>query len=436
MNIEKRNIPFLAGRFGKTDLYAVPMDRFKTCSVIVFFSDRLSRENVTKNSMLPAVLRRGSSKLPDFRQISVKMEQLFGCAFECGVSKKGDNQLIYYYIEMVSRDYLPGENNIFGEAIDILFDIISDPLQENGSFKQEYVKVEKKSISKIIDAKINDKIQYSVERCFESMYGIEPFGLYEYGYKEDMDSIESRNLFDYYIQFMDSRRKTVIITGKFDDMEINSLKSKFAEEKVGISGTEKSLFSPVVSLISQKSENQVIRINEKMDVGQAKLCMGFRTGIMPKDSLYYPLLVCNSILGGGIHSKLFKNVREKEGLAYYVFSRVEKFKGAMIVASGINGEAATKAQELIMEQIKDIAEGKILFDEMDAAIKAIETSIKGIKDNQIQVADYYYGQSLAEIEDSLDQAIEKVKDVRPAEISEAASKVILDTVYLLSGDNK
>jgi len=88
MNIEKRNIPFLAGRFGKTDLYAVPMDRFKTCSVIVFFSDRLSRENVTKNSMLPAVLRRGSSKLPDFRQISVKWSSFSDALSNAAYQKK------------------------------------------------------------------------------------------------------------------------------------------------------------------------------------------------------------------------------------------------------------------------------------------------------------------------------------------------------------
>jgi len=53
-------------------------------------------------------------------------------------------------------------------------------------------------------------------------------------------------------------------------------------------------------------------------------------------------LVYNSILGGGLHSKLFQNVREKAGLAYYAFSRLEKFKGLMVVSCGIEIKTKTR----------------------------------------------------------------------------------------------
>ena len=63
-----------------------------------------------------------------------------------------------------------------------------------------------------------------------------------------------------------------------------------------------------------------------MDVVQGKLCMGFSTGIKPTDSDYPALMVANSIFGGGAHSKLFNNVREKLSLCYYASGSLDKTK--------------------------------------------------------------------------------------------------------------
>ena len=56
-----------------------------------------------------------------------------------------------------------------------------------------------------------------------------------------------------------------------------------------------------------------------MDVSQAKLNIGFRTNTSFNHAEYFPLVLYTSILGGGPHSKLFINVREKSSLAYYAF---------------------------------------------------------------------------------------------------------------------
>ena len=70
-----------------------------------------------------------------------------------------------------------------------------------------------------------------------------------------------------------------------------------------------------------------------------------------------------------MHSKLFQNVREKEGLAYYVFSRLEKFKGLMVISSGIEIENKDKTIEIINKQLEDIAKGNITEYEYEAAQK-------------------------------------------------------------------
>ena len=64
--------------------------------------------------------------------------------------------------------------------------------------------------------------------------------------------------------------------------------------------------------------------------------MGFRTKIAYEMNLYPALLLANELLGGGPNSKLFKDVREKHSLAYYVTSNIVKHKSIMILDAGIN----------------------------------------------------------------------------------------------------
>ena len=92
-----------------------------------------------------------------------------------------------------------------------------------------------------------------------------------------------------------------------------------------------------------------------MNVTQGKLCLGCRTNTAPDSDDYPALIVYNGILGGGIHSKLFRNVREKASLAYYAYSMLEKFKGLMVISCGIDISNKQKALEIIEEQLADMA---------------------------------------------------------------------------------
>ena len=56
---------------------------------------------------------------------------------------------------------------------------------EQGGFKEEYVNQEKENVKQRIEAKIDNKAKYALDRCIEEMYKEEPFGLYKFGYVED-----------------------------------------------------------------------------------------------------------------------------------------------------------------------------------------------------------------------------------------------------------
>lgn len=115
-------------------------------------------------------------------------------------------------------------------------------------------------------------------------------------------------------------------------------------------GLERDPVSPPPTVVRRSAET-VREVTESMDVTQGKLVIGMRTGITASDPDYPALVLLNSVYGSGVTSKLFVNVREKRSLCYYASSAVEKFKGLMIVSSGISFDQYETARDAILAEL-------------------------------------------------------------------------------------
>ncbi|OPZ90713.1 MAG: Peptidase M16 inactive domain protein [Firmicutes bacterium ADurb.Bin419] len=311
------------------------------------------------------------------------------------------------------------------KAFDLLFEIITQPVTENGVFKKEYMEQEAKNLKELIESRVNDKVQYGVDKCLEIMCEKEPFGIFDYGNIEDINKIDAAGLYDHYKYFLETLPVYVFIFGDINDEQTNYIIDKLKKIK---RGNIKTL--PWVNV--ERHVSEVREITEHMNVNQAKLSIGFRTNTDPKSEDYYKLMVYNSILGGGLHSKLFQNVREKNGLAYYVFSRLEKFKGLMVISSGIEIGNRDKAYDVVMKQLEDMKNGVISDYEFEASIKSIETGVNSLKDSQLQVVDFNLSQIIAGTHDSPDDIIGKVRKVTRQDVIDIAKKIEMDTVFFLT----
>ena len=407
-------------------VYNINSNRFKTNTINIFFQDNLNKDTVALNALFPSVLRRGCKGLPTIKDINLYLEKLYGAVFDCGIVKKGERQIIHFYFEYVSDKYTSDNQRNFEKAFEFLMNIIFRPELEDGTFNEQYVEQEKNNLKMIVEGRTNDKIQYSMERCYELMCMDEPFGLYEYGTVEQINEISNDKLYDHYKKKISSLPADIFITG-----EINEKDVAFIKEKLSL--VERSTPQKLNSSIILKCVKDVREYEDKMDVNQAKLCMGFRTHVQPADNDYYALMVFNGLLGGGMHSKLFQNVREKAGLAYYVYAGLEKFKGLMVIASGIDINNKVTAQEIIMKQLDEIRTGNITEYEYEATLKSIKTGIMSLKDSQLYVVDFYLSQLINGTHDTMETLADKINRVKVDDIIRVADKVQLDTVYFLTG---
>ena len=168
-------------------------------------------------------------------------------------------------------------------------------------------------------------------------------------------------------------------------------------------------------------------------MAQAKLSLGFRTGVNSTGGMYPALLVFNAIFGGGPSSKLFNNVRERLSLAYYVSSRADGFKGIMTVNSGIEAENFQKAFDEIMNQLDQIQKGDITDSELSAAILTMVNSLRSISDSALATEDYWLGRLMIGKHTDIEHLIQCLQRVTVQEVTSIANETALDTVYFLKG---
>jgi len=398
-------------------------DKFKTGLLGLFFALPIQKENAAVNALVPAVLRRGCTEYPTMKEISKKLESLYGAKFDCGVSKKGEYQIIRFYGEAVNKQFVQAEENNLLELAKVIQSIVFHPLLEDGVFKKEYVEQEKENLKDLIEARKNDKVQYALERCYELMFDGEPMGLSEYGTVEDVDKITQEDVTAAYHKMVKDFQVDLVVSGKFDENETKALQEQFAF-------VDREKLDAKINPLPATSE--VRNFTEEFDINQGKLSLGYNVDIDINSDEYFQMMVYNGILGGGVQSKLFQNVREKHSLAYYAFSRFDKFQSTIGISCGIEIENYQKALDTVLEQVKDISEGKISDYEYETTIKTLVNSLKSMKDEQVQLLDFNYSQILLGSSMKIDEIIEKIQQVTVEDVVKISERVSLNTIYFMT----
>ncbi len=405
-------------------LHVLNTDKFKTNLVAVFLTTKLERETVTSNALISAVLRRGSHTLKTQEEISKQLEELYGASFDCGIDKTGDNQVLKFYIESINDTFLTQSNeNILKKSIENILDIIFNPLIENNAFKKEYVEQEKNNMKLRIEGRIDNKRRYALDRCIEEMYKGKPFGLYRFGYVEDLKNINEVNLYERYQQLMKQCKIDIFVSGN-----VNEEVENIITENQNIKKLEER--EPSYNTESEKNTVKQGKKIEKMDVMQGKLVVGLDVNSQNEDEKYN-VMIYNTILGGSANSKIFQNVREKANLAYEASSRYFRYKDNIFVNCGIEISNYEKALNLIKEQLKDMKNGNFTEEEVENAKKAIISSIKTIDDEQDTSITYYFGQEMSGNQKSVDEYIERIGEVTKENVVQVAKQVEINTIYFL-----
>lgn len=401
----------------------IPDNRLKTAAITVYISLPLKKETASQNAVWPAILMRGTSAHPETKDFNIYLEELFGASAGFRVEKQGANQVVSMRFKTVSDEYAIGEP--FTKLIRLCGEVLFNPLCENGAFRKSYTEREKQVQIQYIEGLSNDKRKYASSRLIQEMCKGEEYSIRACGEIDEIEKLDEKALYQGYLDAMKEGSISVYVTDHFDaEKIIPVLKEVFGK----VSPNKKKIRLPVV----KEAGETVNYVEEAAPVTQGKLSMGFRTSITRTKNEYYAMMLFNKLFGGSPYSKLFLNVREKLSLAYYASSMYSSLKGLVVVNSGIEFDKYEAAKNEILVQLEEMKKGNFTESDIEAAVLDIENSYKEISDYGEALSEYYSFLDCADINESPDEVVAKIKKVTKDEIIVAANTVKLDTVYFLS----
>jgi len=409
-------------------LHCIDTKKFKTNLFTFFITIPLSKNTVTKNALIPAILRQGTANLKTQEEINIKLEELYGATFDCGIDKIGDNLVLKFYMETLNDEYVPTKENLLEQATNLLFDLILNPYIENEGFKEEYLVTEKENMKTLINSKIDNKDRYAFNRCIEEMYKDKPYGLYKYGTIEDLEKIGAKDLYEQYINVINNYKMDIFISGNIEPNSVFELISK--NENINKLQDREGKYILNNEQTEIKEETEITTLEEKMDVTQGKLILGldiFNNELGAK----YITKIYNVILGESATSKLFQNVREKASLAYTTRSNYVYQKNNIFIRCGIEIPNYEKAVEIIKEQLEDMKNGNFTDEDLVNAKKYMISGLETLQDEQDSEITYYLGQELSGTLVTFQEYMDKINAVTKEQVEDIAKQIKINTIYFL-----
>lgn len=407
-------------------LINLPADRFKTAEISVSMAVPLRADTASENALVTYLLSRTCEEYPDFLKVNRKLAELYGAMLAVSVTKLGENQLLKIGITALDDRFALDDSKISQECVKLFLSMLFCPNLEDGGFRKHDVELEKRLLVERIQSEQNDKRRYALQRLEEEMFRDEPYGVNPLGTVESVESVTPESAMAAWVRILTKAEILITIVGHVD---YNTIAGQIEQ---AFSDIYRS-YEPMPATMLVPKAGQVRVVEERQDVSQGKLVLGFRADIAPNAPMTPAMASAVDIFGGGPYSRLFTNVREKLGLCYYCSARYVRSKGVVLVQCGCEEENMDKAIAEIQAQLHAVAEGAFTEDEFIASKMAVTDTILSYNDNPDVLESWYILQMCENEFITPEEKAARNNAVKRDEIPGCAAKITLDTVYKLMG---
>lgn len=408
-------------------LTALHTDKFKTGCLSVTLVTQLTRETAAMNAVLPSVLRRGSTRLPDLEAMAEALDSLYGATITPVVRKLGELQCVGFY-STFADDRAVG-TAILPRLAEEMSGMLLTPNTRGGLLRQDYVRSEKDKLLDKIRGRINDKRSYATQRLTELMCCYEDYSVPRLGEEDMAEAIHYQKLTRHYHELLATSPVEVFYCGSLPAAQVmQTLTDALAAIPRG------EVDYDIGTDIRMNAVEEGTRFfTEELAVTQGKLAIGYRLGECMDDPDMAALRVFNALFGGCVTSKLFLNVREKLSLCYYASSRLDLHKGLLLVSSGIEVDNYDKALAEINVQLDAVRAGDFTDGELEAAKKCLASDLRAIMDSPGALEGFWLSQSLLGLDFDPAELAALTESVTREDVVNVARSVVCDSVYFLKG---
>lgn len=292
---------------------------------------------------------------------------------------------------------------VLDEHLPVAIEVISD-LVLRPRFDQQDITKEKSVVLEEIKME-QDNPEYLVYEIFTQNFWREhPLGKPILGTSDSVNRFEREALLGCFRSWYAPDNMLITAAGHLDHRKVVELvTAEFSALRPSGNGA---------SLIPPRSYAK-LTTRDKRELGQVHICLGV-PALPAADDRRYALAILNNLLGGGMSSRLFQNIREKQGLAYTVFSDLSPYRdaGMFSVYAGTSRENARQVVEMVMAEFRRMKEELVSEEELRRAKDYLKGSMllalesTGARMSNLARQELYFGRFITL--DEIGEAVERV----------------------------
>jgi len=304
---------------------------------------------------------------------------------------------------------------VLDEHVPVAIDILSD-LVLNPTFDPKDITREKGVILEEIKMD-EDNPDYLVHEIFtQNFWKDHPLGKPILGTKDTVRSFEQQKLFDFYHQRFAPNNMIISAAGNLNHQRfVGLIKDRFA----GLSRVPNGFHLPAPTITSR-----VITRNKK-SLEQVQLCLGVPSHPI-SDEKRYVSYVLNTVLGGGMSSRLFQKIREEQGLVYSIYSDLNPYRdtGCMAIYAGTSLESTPKVVDSVLAEFRELKAGPIPEDELRRAKDQLKGGLMlGLESSTSRMSNLARQEMYFQRFYSLDETINQIESVTAEEVCQMANSL-------------
>ncbi len=420
---ETIHVPLAAGVY----LHQHRVSLYKTVRVDICIGQQLNPQRNSDLALISRLLERGTAKLPDLQSLNRFIDELYGAHFYAAVERLGEYQFIHLCLELIDEKYLAGKGRgNFLRGLHFLHEVLCSPAGGGTEFNPEYLAQEKRFLAREIADAFNDKLGYAQQRCVEEMCRGDSIALSPLGDSADFDNVCAGELLEMHREIMRSNRIDIFVSGDFEPEQI---REDFADFVNWERFEPEFDFKPQIKPFS----GPVREVFEFQEIQQAQMVVGYRTPFLYGSDDYPALVLLNLVLGGDGQSRLFRHLREEEGLCYYAASHLEALSGLLLVAAGIESHTYRRARGIIEQQIESLQRGSIESGELESARSLLQAWLLGLSEDREAFFRFQLREGLGRFGHTPATLWRSVAGVGVEDLVRVARSIDADTTYLLHG---
>ena len=409
-------------KYGK--LHLIKTKKFRSINFKVILKDEIKKEDITKRNFLTDYLVSSTKKYKTRKKLALKIQDLYSLFLSSYNVRIGNFLVTRFNLSILNPKYT--EESMLDSSLSLFHDVLFDPNITNNKFNKDIFNTIKNDLEKEIITSVEDSRLYANGKMLEHL-GNDNYSLKGYGYLEDLEQINDKNLYDYYKEFISKNDVDIYVIGDFNEKEMISLVKKYLNFNT-IKKTKGEL-----TIYHKKIYKKAKEYIEESKFNQSKLVIGCKLDGLTEFERKYVINMYNMILGGGFNSKFMQIIREENSLAYYINSSVNKADNLLIINSGISHENYDKVIKLVKKIMKNM-DKDVTQEELDRARTEYLSILEETYDNIDSIVENQIAANLLNL-DEYEKRIEEINKVTIEDVKNINKKVHLDTIYFLKGDN-